>query len=257
LPWNKEPHYWCDIRRFEGRYRFLDSLYVSGDREYERLYAQSCRLIDASVGYFFCIDDVIERLEMASQRPSVVFLYREPSSRAQSLFFELKKKGLESAPDLSSALARAAVRHSGLWWENYYDNVKYDDVLQKLGRTFSKVLAVDYSAFNEMTAQVIDTVATFLEIPRVAAPDLTPVNTSIDAQFATRLGRLRGLGRFLPSGPRTSLKKLLLQRAPLPKYVAPSDLLSESMNQYAALMRRVGGSRVALLSGGRVTPVLK
>src|SRR5690606_10515477 len=114
---------------------------------YEALYNDSKMMIDASVGYFFCVEEVIRKVKEFGQFPKIVFLYREPRSRAASLFNELRKKGIEDAPDLESALKDAALRTDGLWWERYYDNVRYSDVFEALSNTFD-VLPIEYRHFQ-------------------------------------------------------------------------------------------------------------
>ena len=207
LPVNKEPHYWCDIQRFQGLYPLLEDLHVADRGEYESLYADASHMIDASVGYFFTIDEVIKKLESVGQRPKVLLLYREPVSRSASLFNELRKKGLERHDDLQVALG--AARPSGLWWEHYYDNVAYAEVFRSIVGYFPELLAVNYEAFSADPAKMMLEIMDFIGVPSVNEISYPPINSSAEAILMQRTSGVSTLKRLLPSALKRAAVKLL------------------------------------------------
>jgi hypothetical protein len=185
LPLNKEPHYWCNINRFGGLGSVLLDIYMESESEYFNLYSKSKIHLDASVGYFFCIDEVIDNLNKAKQDPKIIYLYREPISRASSLFYEERRKNQVSTDKILDEVCLS--KSKGLWWENYYDNVAYFDVLRKLEENFKHVLCINQSALQFNGELVIDELLKFLELEKKCDVDLTPINSSAQATIVTKL----------------------------------------------------------------------
>jgi len=223
LPRNKEPHFWCDLEKYADRYPLLDELYVADSERYEALYKNAKLLIDASVGYFFYIDDVISKLCAFGQKPKILYLYREPISRTSSLFNELRKKGVETESSLDDALRSASAREGGLWWERYYDNVAYDRVFQSVSSYSGSVLAVSYHAFARTPEKTMQKILAFMEIEPIHRISYVPMNTSIDAIVS---GRLSKWGRFSPWVPRVlkNVVKRLMSSATRLDRKMPSDI---------------------------------
>lgn len=243
LPTNKEPHFWCDLDKFEGRYPMLDELRVTSDEAYERLYSGSKSMIDASVGYFFCIDDVLQKLGSRGQAPKVVFLYREPAARAASLFVELRKKGLEQAGSVVEAVRAAHGRPTGLWWERYYDNVLYATVFKEILGFAESVLAVNYDAFAAAPGVAMARILEFVGLPMTTTIQYVPVNSSSEARFTMATARVGVVKRLLPRPikqiVRTSAVRLLRSWSNLSRANDLSSLLPLSMSQYRELQNIV------------------
>jgi len=202
LPKNKEPHYWCDVREHQGLYPALLRIYTEDTDAYWDLYADAKLKLDASCGYFFYIDEVIEKLRAQKQEPQVIFLYREPVRRAASFFNELKKKDLTSAETFEQDLARS--RGDGLWWEYYYDNVRYDQCFCKMQDYFKHIIAVNYDHFAQDQKAVLKALLRFLDMPtdRVDHLQLEPINSSQQALakiYERKHPILRSVGKRLPS----------------------------------------------------------
>jgi hypothetical protein len=243
LPTNKEPHFWCDLELFNGRYQLLDELYISEDFAYENLYRTSAMMIDASVGYFFYIDHVLEKLYEYNQKPKVLFLYREPLSRASSLFFELTKKGLEHAKSVQIALEIDSQKPTGLWWERYYDNVCYYTVFKKIIAYFDQVLAVNYDAFRLSPSQAMHHILNFMRIQRIKSIDYKPINTSEEALLAYRTQNIKWIGRVLPESYKHLIERFLVS---FTRYLKPTNLsythlLPNSTAEYEAFRSAVQG----------------
>ena len=236
LPANKEPHFWCDLGHYAGRYDLLNQLYVQEDQPYEKLYKESRMMIDASVGYFFFIDDVLQKLCDYKQKPKVLFLYREPVSRALSLFNELNRKGLEHAKSVQVALQSEPQKPAGLWWEHYYDNVYYKTVFEKMRVYFDQVLAVNYNALRCSPAQTMDRILDFIGIQPVKTIDYRPVNTSAQAVLACKTRRIKWLGRLVPAPAKCLIESLMLRyvRHVEPPSAVFSSLLPRSTTEYKA-----------------------
>ena len=128
LPKLKEPHFLCDVTSYEGLNRDISSIYISDKLHYQSLYKHSKLILDASCGYFFSLDNVISNIKALdlAKKPKVIFLYREPISRALSWYNERVKRNLTQADSPITDILSCP--HPGLWWENYYDNVLYDSL---------------------------------------------------------------------------------------------------------------------------------
>lgn len=239
LPANKEPHFWCDVGRHGGIYPMLRDITVTDADAYWRLYQDSRIALDASVGYFFYIDEVIANLQRASQKPRVIFLYREPAARARSLFNELRRKQLTQASTFTADLA--APRAAGQWWEYYYDNVPYQDAFLAMTEYFDDVLAINYDRFAQDPAGVVARILDFLGVEPVAldAVDWQPVNSSAEAVAATYARQLGPLKRLVPRSLRDWGRRSIsarLQAGPAPDLHASLPL---SMGQYAAFRAQI------------------
>lgn len=241
LPSNKEPHHWMGVSRYQGRYALLDSVYVPERGKYIELYRESMKVVDASVGYFFYIDDVIHNLRAAGQRPKVVFLYRDPLSRAISLFNELKKKGLTSNETVLEDLGE--VKPAGLWWENYYDNVMYYDNFKRMSDYFEDILAVSYDAFRLDPAAVFGCIAHHLDMPIVRSIDYVAVNSSAEAKLQMSAARMRWMTKHIPAGIKSMLRGFLvgaMGNSPTVTDQRIAGYLTRSIEQYKAFREFLG-----------------
>jgi hypothetical protein len=196
LPWNKEPHYWCDIDKYEGIYPLLREINISNEADYWSLYSKSNCVTDASVGYFFYLEEVINNLAQSNQMPKVIFLYREPISRAGSFFNELKKKNITH----NGCIEEDIVIHkrAGLWWEYYYDNVEYYNGFLEMQSYFHEILAINYDYFAQNQFLVLQRIMDFINKGGVDLDGiyLPPVNTSQEAIMHIKTGAIKNL-RFL------------------------------------------------------------
>jgi hypothetical protein len=197
LPDNKEPHFWCTIKKYGGIYPLLERINISTLSEYECIYEKADRMIDASVGYFFTIDEVVSQLKIANQRPKVVFLYREPLSRANSLFNELRKKGIEKEETIEASMLLQ--RKPGLWWEYYYDNVAYADVFLKLSQNFDSLMAVNYEIFIKHPEKVMSEICQYLDVEVRNSIEYEPVNSSAEAALLKYSRAMPLLRKLLPT----------------------------------------------------------
>ena len=235
LPKNKEPHFWCDVYNFEGLYEGLKKIYVNNKDEYYKAYMNSQMIVDASVGYFFCIDKVIEKLRKLSVKPKVIFLYREPVSRAESLYNELKKKGLTNSDNVIEDIE--LFRPNGLWWERYYDNVYYYDNFKAIESYFNDILLINYDFFAKKPDLGVRIILSFLGLEKKVNIDLCPVNSSMGNKLS-QLKIIKLLKKsvlpFIPENSLSFLKKKVLL---LPIYKKKMDnkivdYLQVSIKQY-------------------------
>ena len=212
LPQNKEPHYWCDIHKFKGLYPSLNRIHIKDDDEYYRLYAKADLKIDASVGYFFYITDVINRLSAADQMPKIIFLYREPVSRAYSLFNELKKKNLTNKETIEEDIANT--KNPGMWWEHYYDNVNYFTNYIEMEKYFNEILAINYDYFSKNQISVLSNILHFLSIgpENIKDVDLFAHNSSVSALLHHKHRKLSRLSKFMPRFVTNIVKPALAKR---------------------------------------------
>ncbi len=213
LPQNKEPHFWCDIRKYGNIGNLLSKIYVDKYDDYFDLYRDSKIVLDASVGYFFCLDEVLKRLKHSGQSPKIIYLYREPVSRARSLYYEELKKGEELKEDLIEEISLE--KDPGLWWENYYDNVAYSEVFSNLKKTGWDMICINQMYFKQNTGSVLSAVIEFLGLTKVA--DYSSLNLNSSAEAATYI-RFPYLGRLLGS----KLPGFKVLRRILPKIIGES-----------------------------------
>lgn len=215
LPSLKEPHYWCDILNYEGTYDLIKSIYIEKDADYWNLYSKSKFILDASCGYFFYLDDVIQKLALSRQSPRAIFLYREPLSRAESWFNERKKKELTDAADVLEDMTRKV--NPDLWWEHYYDNVFYHSGYKKLQANFDQVLSINYHYFAKHPKEVISILFDYIEVKPtgLSSLDFAPINSSQEAKAITFLHEypwLKRLVRLLPGSVKQQLWRQYLGR---------------------------------------------
>jgi len=76
LPANKEPHFFTSVKKYKNLDGPILDCYVSSLKKYKKLYEKSKFIIDASVGYFFYIDEFIKRVKKLNINPKIIFLYR-------------------------------------------------------------------------------------------------------------------------------------------------------------------------------------
>ena len=63
LPDNKEPHFFLDLQKFKKKPEILNYLSVYKLSSYNKLYSKSKIIVDASVGYFFYVDEFIKKFK--------------------------------------------------------------------------------------------------------------------------------------------------------------------------------------------------
>ena len=256
LPSQKEPHYWCDIPSQTGLYDLIWQIYVGDEESYWRLYSESKISLDASCAYFFYLDDVIAKLKKRTRSPEktkVVFLYREPVSRALSWYNERKKKHLTDAENVLCDMM--SVPAPGLWWEHYYDNVMYDAGFSKLQQNFDDILAVNYDYFALQPRAVVAELLGFLGLEPSSLDLLTfdPVNSSQEALVRSGVARLpfsRSVGRRLPPSFKKWISSQLirtyglrLKKKQRAKYAGAIDIKSSlqiSLAEYERFRDRIG-----------------
>ena len=215
----------------------LKNLHIESTEEYHELYSRSNLHIDASVGYFFCIDNVIENLRKNGERPKVVFLYREPNARAISLFNELRKKELTDSSNFMDDISKR--KEDGFWWEYYYDNVLYYDNFVKIKSYFNQILSVNYDYFSRNQKEVLKSILDYLEVndSQLDLLDLSPVNSSGDAIFRSKFKRLGKVERIVPKPVKIAIKRTLghiLYSLQTVKDTNLSQYLAKSVSQYEA-----------------------
>jgi hypothetical protein len=261
LPSNKEPHYLCDIYAYNGLYDLIKKIHISDKNSYFDLYSESPVLIDGSCGYFFSMEDVQNNLDALPEKPFGIFLYREPVSRAISLYSEKRRKQLTQADSIYNDMAKAEGLEDGLWWEHYYDNVFYDEFFKRIIETFDQVLAVNYDYFAANPKDTLSTILHYLSIEplKLDELDFAPLNSSREARLAIYVREnavLARLMRFFPSPiKRWSLKKLLRLQSSLSLFDLSSGTpdpkiietyLSESVAEYKRFRSRIGYQDVYL-----------
>lgn len=259
LPLNKEPHYWCNVKKYKGLGKLLLEIYIDNKTDYFNLYSKSKMHLDASVGYFFCIDEVVEKLNRAGQKPKIIFLYREPVSRATSLFYEEKKKGMIKTDDVLSEIR--TIKPEGLWWENYYDNVAYFNVFKVLEKNFNDILCINQAALQTCGNYVIDEILAFLGLEKIRSIQQLPVNSSAEAAIIIKLGWLRKL-YSLPIPFKGVIKeKLIMLAGLLLKNNTPGEKKSElekflpfSLGEYRRFRSCINNADILLIdSAGSYT----
>jgi hypothetical protein len=229
-------------------YPLLESILVEDRRAYEALYADSRLMIDASVGYFFYIDEVVSRLQAEGERPKVVVLFREPLGRAASFFNELRKKGMDSAPTLEESLRRERPPH--LWWEYYYDNVPYAELWRKVQGTLGDVMAVNYDAFAKDPAQVTGQIAEFVGVPRRAAVDYRPMNSSAAAVVSRYANAAPWASKILPRPfKRAVIQTIHRLRRSAPDGSELEEFFPYSLSQYSEFTSLIGGKDIYYVAG--------
>lgn len=264
LPKEKEPHYWCNIPNYPGIYNLIWEIYTPDEQDYLKLYQNSKIILDASCGYFFYLDDVIQKLTQSQQpqkMPKVIFLYREPISRALSWYNERKRKNLTNAEDVVADIK--SVPAPGLWWEHYYDNVLYATRFCQLQEYFDAIVAVNYDYFARQPKAVIAELLAFLNIAPNGLENLTcvPVNSSQEtlAQGGLiEISYLRTLGSHLPVGLKRWLSNQLvrhrglrLKKKQLEQYYQKPDmtsLLPISVTEYKQFREQISNQDLYFFS---------
>lgn len=258
LPENKEPHYWCDLSNYQGLTDLVQRIHVSEERNYFDLYKRSKIVLDASCGYFFCLDKVIESLKRRSKReemPKIIYLYREPVGRAISWYNERRRKNLTQAGEFFEDLQKASGFASDLWWENCYDNIFYDANFRLVEKNFDEVFALNYQYFAEQPINVIDDLLRFLKIAPTNLDNLVcdPINSTQEALARTILSKhtyLQDIGGHLPPKLKRWLSRQLvhyrgahLKKKQSDKYSRETDiasLLPVSVAEYRKFRERIG-----------------
>jgi hypothetical protein len=258
LPENKEPHHWCNINKYEGLYGELLHIYTESVDAYWDLYRHSRFKLDASCGYFYYIDEVIDNLRVQQQMPRVIFLYREPVSRAVSLFNELRRKKLTGADTLERDLAQK--RKDGLWWERYYDNVLYDRNFCKIRDYFHEIIAINYDYFAQNQATVLEALIDFLNLPisTIDGLKLKPVNTSQEALSAVYLQKhplLAFVVKRLPASVKESIQSRIFRYSSVNDGAAQrrsgqiESYLSNSLAEYRHFRARIDHQDLIVIRG--------
>ena len=147
LPDNKEPHFFLNLEGFQKKTKILKKLIIKDKTEYRKLYRHSKIIIDASVGYFYNIDDFIEnfkKFKIKNNNFKVIFLYRDPISAARSRFTKEFIVGSEKKINFMQAFSRKTDKNKKIWWQYFYNNVEYHKNFIKLEKCFKQVLVINY-----------------------------------------------------------------------------------------------------------------
>lgn len=161
LPKNKEPHHFVNIKKYKGLYELINKIYISNKEEYLSLYCDSHVIMDASVGYFFYIEEVVKKIKDYKLNPKVIFLYREPVSRLNSLFSEIRKKKIINC-EMKNFLDTEY--DSNFWWEYHKDNVFYFDVFNCLKDNFDDMISIDYKLLDTKPRMFFKIIDDFVKI---------------------------------------------------------------------------------------------
>lgn len=195
IPLNKEPHHFINIYVKKGLYKLIQDIYVANFDEYIKLYDNSPIILDASVGYFFYIDEFIENIKKNKLNPKVIYLYREPKSRLSSMMNELSKKGLIEK-NIKNFLDEDFP--TDFWWEYHKDNVPYLDVFNKLVANFSKILAIDYLLLENNPSFFFKSIDDFVELENKDIVEEHYLNSSLENYLFKRTGKnFRGKHRII------------------------------------------------------------
>ena len=249
LPSNKEPHHLIsNVDKIAGVYDKLLSLYIDDEGDYFSLYKDSKIHLDASVGYFFYIESVIKKLSNYGEKPKVIYLYREPYSRARSLFNELKKKNISYSDDIYTD-----VKHKppeGLWWERYYDNVDYDSVLSRIDEYFDDILLISYDEFSKNPQKATEKALNFMGLElRSTENCYSPINSSKEGIVSEKFAAFSFLGKLLPKKTRRLVKASLgvIMLKIFRKEKMLDGFLNRSDTQYKVLINKVRNKEYACL----------
>ena len=178
LPNNNAPHYWIDVEKYHNKAGAILDCYVADYQKYMSLYINSKIALDASVGYFFYIDEFLENLKKKSIEPKIIFLYREPIGRTISHFNQLKKKKMTK---FSSIYKELNIKwDKGTWCERCYDNIFYYDVFKKINKNFKDVLLINFKDFKNNPHDELKKIINFLEFQQIKSIDYWPINASSD-----------------------------------------------------------------------------
>jgi hypothetical protein len=191
--------------------------------------------------------EVIDNLQKAGEKPKAIFLYRDPLSRAVSIFNEWKRKGLTSSPNVIRDIAAASVKEGGLWWESYYDNVFYMRNYKLMESYFDDLLLVNYRCFAESPGAVFSVVSDFVGVPITKTIEYTPHNSSAEAKFDFRFGWSRRLARYVPKGLRHSFHLYwngLSDRADRKSIAGLTGSLPDSVNEYNEFINYIGAQDI-------------
>ena len=86
----KEPHFYLQINQYKKKPKNLSMEYIGNQKKYLSNFKDIYLSIDASVGYFFEIDDFLKNLKIKQikKKPKIILLFREPNGRAKSLYIK-------------------------------------------------------------------------------------------------------------------------------------------------------------------------
>lgn len=251
LPANKEPHHWLDINALEGLYPLIEKIHIADRESYYELYSNSAMIIDASCGYFFYIDEVIKNLKNSNEKPKVVFLYRDPVTRASSIYNEWKRKGLTSCKNVILDVVKSKDTKPGLWWEYYYDNVFYFQFYEKIENYFQEILMVNYSIFSGQPSSIFKKIAEFVGVPIVNKLDYEPLNSSVAAKAHNKYGKLKIIRTYLPASIQrkiTDYQTCRSKREDMKYYADLPQYLPQSVEQYHEFRQKIKHEDVLCLS---------
>jgi hypothetical protein len=251
LPSNKEPHHWVDINGLNGLYPLIKKIYIANRVAYYELYSNSYKAIDASCGYFFYIDEVIRNLETASEKPKVVFLYRDPITRAASIYNEWKKKGLTSSENVIKDVIKSKYTKPGYWWEYYYDNVFYFNFYKTIQSYFQNILIINYSAFAKQPSSTFRKIAEFVGAPIINKLDYSPLNSSVDAKLILSNNKFIKFKTFFPASFQKIITDYQINRSnrdDTKYYAVLPQYLTKSLVQYHEFRKAIKHEDIVCIS---------
>jgi hypothetical protein len=152
---NKEPHFFLKLNKYKNRPSEIKKYYIDNKKKYLEIFKGDKLSIDASVGYFFEIDEFIKNVKknFKKKKPKIIFLFREPNSRAKSLYLKKIITEKENSNSKFEKLLKKKYQKNS-WWLNYYDNVYYYKNFLKLKDYFSNILIIDYKQVKNINKKL-------------------------------------------------------------------------------------------------------
>lgn len=160
---NKEPHFFLKLKNYKKKPKLLKKIYINDMQKYKDLFKSKNLSIDASVGYFFEIDEFLKNIKKikVNKKSKIIFLFREPFGRAKSLYLKNIAIGNENYNTQFVSLLKKKIKKN-YWWTNYYDNVFYYSSFLKLKNFFSEILIIDHAQIKKLDNK-LNIIEEFLE----------------------------------------------------------------------------------------------
>ena len=178
LPRNKEPHYYLNAKKLKKKPNILKKLLTTKKKTYKSLYRNSKVSVDASVGYFFYIDDFLKRSKLDYKNSKIIFLYREPIERAKSLFTKQFINGYERNLNFKEAFSRKNSKIDKNWWQFYYNNVNYFNNFLKIKQFFKEILVIEFKSYPLFLSKHKSILENFLKLEKKNTKKITAVRTN-------------------------------------------------------------------------------
>ena len=248
LPSIKEPHFLIDTDFYDNKPKILSDLKVRSLEDYQKLYKNSKIIVDASVGYFFNIDEFLENLKKynLNENSKIIYIFREPADRSKSLFIKQYLTGFEKGTNFKKAFNRKC-NDKKYWWSYNYDNVNYNDNFIKLKNNFNEILLINYNFFNSIIKNNNKIFSDFLSlsVQNEAIPEKKKINSSDINNFFNKenfLNFLKKKGKFskllfLFKYYFKSIKVIILKIRI--KNFSDDDYFENSKKQYKSFMNNI------------------